>query len=562
MLILAFNCYMNDSAAAIMVDGEVIAAIEEERFIGKKHTGAFPSNAIKFCLEAADCTIDDIDAVAFNMKPWLHFHRRLGLIARHVPRSLRFGASHGPKWFSMIAVKEKLRREFPTKSIIPGYEFYWVEHHQAHAASAFYPSGFERAAIMTWDGSGELASWQMSLGSGNRISKIAEGYYPHSLGYLYSTITQYLGFRVHGGEGKVMGLASYGDDSYFNDFEDLVRFQGDGTFRLDLSYFDFQRGLSRFYSQKLIDRFGPAREPESEITPRHQNIASALQHIFEKAAFSLLDRLYAETKTKYLCISGGVGLNGLLNGKIQAQTPFEELYIQPGANDAGCSLGALFWVHCMEKGLLHHPLKNHVYLGASYDDKRVEAALRAKGLSYQRTDEVWELAARMLADGKIVGWFQGRMEFGPRALGNRSILADPRIAEMKDILNSRVKHRESFRPFAPAVLAHKSGEYFASAYPSPFMLLIFDVLPGKRSVIPAVTHVDGTGRVQTVSLADNARFYRLIQAFERLTGVPVVLNTSFNVRGQPIVNTPTEAIDCFLSTGMDALVINDFIVLK
>jgi carbamoyltransferase len=562
MRILGFNAFMNDAAAALLEDGLPLAAAEEERFTRRKHTGEFPGEALGWCLRSTGTQPADLAAVTFNMRPWHGLGRRLGLIARNLPGSLRIYSNQGVKWTRMVRAREILRRHLgPCDGVSEPY-FHYLYHHLCHAAGVFYPSPFEEAAILVWDGSGEIASTLLARGRGRRLEVLGMIDFPHSLGYLYSAITDFLGFRVHGGEGKVMGLAPYGDNSYHAFFERLVHLEPEGRFRLDLSYFDFHRGGPRLFSRKLVQELGPSREPESALTPRDEAVAAGLQHVFEHIGFHLLRHLGKCTGLRNLCISGGNGLNGIFNGKVVEQSDFTSVQVQPAASDAGCALGGPLYLYHHVWGRERVAWPTQALLGPAYDEAACRAVLAEAGVSFERVEDPAADAAEALADGAIIGWFQGRMEFGPRALGNRSILADPRSPEIKDQLNARVKHREGFRPFAPAILAEFQGEYFTSDAPSPYMLHIYPIRPEKRAVIPSVTHVDGSGRLQSVDREHNPLFRRLIEQFYRRTGVPVVLNTSFNVRGEPIVRTPSEALRCFQSTEMDRLYLGSWLVKK
>lgn len=570
MVILGINHAAHDAAASLLVDGRVIAVAEEERFNRKKHAGDVPVQAMQFCLAQAGLRVCDIDHLAFFYDPYLLLRKRMRLMLRYFPSSLHVlremaGVSPRTERLRMFLGEDRLlRARLFAHDAGLRYRFRYVVHHLCHAASAFLLSPFEEAAILSLDGAGESATTWLGRGQGTRLACLAEVHLPHSLGLLYSAVTDHLGFRPWSAEGKVMGLAAYGDPArYLPAFREIVRLQPDGGYTLDMRYFRYHvRGWTEWVSDRFIAQFGPRRVPESEITREHQDIAAALQVTTEEAALHVARALHRATGARALCLVGGVALNCVMNGRLLREGPFEDVFVQPMANDAGTSLGAALWVHHVALGCPRGEPLHDVYLGPAYDDETCRAALERHGLHFHRSDDVAEETAALLADGKIVAWFQGRMEVGPRALGNRSILADPRRAEMKDVLNARVKRREGFRPFAPSVLAERADDYFEHARPSPYMILNFHVRPEKRAIIPAVTHVDGTARVQTVTAEANPLYHRLIAAFERRTGVPVLLNTSFNVRGEPIVNTPDEAVTCFLGTAMDRLVLGSWIAEK
>ncbi|MCC6450562.1 MAG: carbamoyltransferase [Candidatus Aureabacteria bacterium] len=570
MNILGFSSFIDNSGAALIQNGRLVAAMEEEKFVRRRYTGEFPINAIQYCLEAGGIGIEDVDHVAFFFRPWLGIHRRLWEVVRYLPGSLHFYGTRGGQWMNLMKAAAHTRNVFHRMGAKPRFKFHYIEHHLAHAASAFFLSGFDEAAIFTIDGSGEIACGTLCKGEGNRITKLKQYNYPHSMGYLYASVTHHLGFRPARDEGKVMGLTSYGDPSvYEKEFDKIVLLGEGGDVRLDLDYFEYQRnGVGphdpelNWVSDKFRKLFGPPRRAHDPIEKRHQQIAAGLQRALEKAGMHMVRHLHTLTGSKRICIAGGVALNSVLNGVILREGPFERMFIQPAAGDNGGGLGAASYLCHAVLGRPRVFTMDHAYTGPEYSDAEVEAALRKFGLHYTRSTDIARETAALIAEGRIVGWFQGRLEFGPRALGNRSIVVDPRRAEMKDTLNYRVKHREAFRPFAPSVLEERCGEYFDSAHPSPFMLLVHYVKPEKRSVIPAVTHVDGTGRVQTVSKRQNPLYYRLIEEFGKLTGVPVILNTSFNDKGEPIVCTPNDAISFFVKTQIDYLAIGPYLVKK
>ena len=567
MYILGFDCYGHDAAAALLSDGEMVAMVEEERFSREKHTMAFPTGAIRYCLGEAGIEIDDVDHIAYYWDTRLHVLDQLWHIIRYLPKSLRLVRSRfGQNFMPMMDLRRTFRDELGMTSRAKAKRIHQIEHHAAHAASTFLLSPFEEAAILSLDAVGEWTTTWFGVGEGDSFRKLDEIGFPHSIGMVYGSVTEYLGFRFASDEGKVMGLAPYGDpERYISEFRKIVRLEPKGRFSLDMRYFDYHLyGRGHWYSDTFTQVFGPPRKRGEPIGKRHEDVAAALQRITEEVGLHMADYLHAATGKSNLCIAGGVGLNSVMNGKVLEHSPFDDVFIQPAASDAGTALGAALVVHSQILGLPRPSPMQHAYWGPGFSDDQITAALAQFGsrLAYSRVSDPARLGAETVAEGKILGWFQGRMEFGPRALGNRSILADPRGADTKDVLNARVKHREPFRPFAPSVLEERTGEYFSSDHISPYMILVYDVLPEKRSVVPAITHVDGTGRVQTVSRETNPLYWRLIKEFESITGVALVLNTSFNVMGQPIVCRPEEAIDCFLGTGIDRLIIGDFVVEK
>ena len=567
MHILGFDCYGHDSAAALLRDGEIVAMAEEERFVRRKHTMEFPSQAIRYCLDEAGISIHDVDHIAYYWDKGLHVADQIWHIIRYLPRSLRLVRSRLVQNFlPMLRLEHTLRGELGLSTRSKVRKIHHIEHHAGHAASAFLLSPFEEAAILSVDAVGEWTSTWLGVGEGNGFRKLDEIDFPHSIGMLYGSVTEYLGFRFASGEGKVMGLASYGDPQvYLPKFRNVLRLEPGGRFSLDMSYFHYHVcGRGHWVSDKFVKVFGPPRRRGEPIEKRHEDIAAALQRITEEVGLHMAQHLHAMTGKRHLCIAGGVGLNSVMNGKILRQGPFDEIFIQPAASDAGTALGAALYVHSCLLGLPRPAPLEHAYWGPEFTSEEIAATLaRYDGrLTYRRVDDPARVGAEIVARGEILGWFQGRMEFGPRALGNRSILADPRRPDTKDVLNARVKHRESFRPFAPSVLEERVGEYFTPGRPSPYMILVLDVRPEKRAVVPAITHVDGTGRVQTVSRQVNALYWSLIREFEKLTGVGLILNTSFNVMGEPIVCQPEEAVKCFLNTGIDRLKIGDYLVEK
>jgi carbamoyltransferase len=568
--ILGLNVYHGDAAAALVVDGELVAAVEEERFTRLKHVAGFPAQAAAWCLEDASLTAADLDHVAVGRDP----RANLGAKVQQTLRRLRNPAYVTARLRNMAKVREvrdDLAAALGVEKDRLRAKFHNVEHHQAHAASAFFVSPFDEAAILTLDGFGDFASALLAVGEGNRFEILDRVVFPHSLGIFYTALTQWLGFPKYGDEGKVMGLAPYGDaEVHRAQMQDLVRLEG--LFELNLEYFTHHAQgvdmtwaegsptIGPLFSQRLEDVFGPRRAPDAELTRHHEDVAGALQAVLEEAYLHAVGVAQSRTGPTSLCLAGGVALNAVANGRIRPETAFDELYIQPAAGDNGIAVGAAYFVWNQTLGQPRGFVMEHAYTGPEYSDAECSGALRAAGLPSKRMDDdLYAAVAERIAAGDVVGWFQGRMEFGPRALGNRSIVTDPRRQDMKDILNARIKHREPFRPFAPSILAERTPEWYEQDYPSPFMVLVYKTRAEKRETIPAVNHVDDTGRLQTVEARVNPRFHRLISEFEKVTGVPIVLNTSFN-ESEPIVMTPQHAIETFLKTRMDVLVLGNYVV--
>jgi carbamoyltransferase len=589
--ILGISAYYHDSAAALVRDGEIVAAAQEERFTRKKHDHAFPANAVDFCLREAGLSPPELDAVVFYDKPLQKFVRLLETYLDYAPAGIRSYLQAMPLW-----LKEKLWMRDHIPAELGGYEgkVLFTEHHESHAASAFFPSPFQEAAILTIDGVGEWATSSFGYGRGNEIHLQAETHFPHSLGLLYSAFTYYTGFKVNSGEYKVMGLAPYGEPKYVDKIlSELIELKEDGSLRFNMEYFNFCQGLTM--TNAAFDRlFGaPPRKAESTLTQREMDLARSVQEVTEEAVLRMGRHVHKETGLKNLCMAGGVALNCVANGRLLREGPFEEIWIQPAAGDAGGALGAALSTWYQYFGKPRDPeaaAKGDIdamkgsYLGPVYSNGQIEISLSALGASYERlsTAEMLRETAQALADEKVVGWFQGRMEFGPRALGGRSILGDPRSVKMQSVMNLKIKYRESFRPFAPSVLRESCPDWFDLKKDSPYMLIVAPVreelriamneeqeklfgiekLNVPRSSIPAVTHVDYSARVQTVRPETNGLYYELIAEFDRLTGCPVVVNTSFNVRGEPIVCTPEDAYRCFMRTEMDLLALGDFVLRK
>lgn len=579
----------HDSAAALIKDGQIIAAAEEERFNRQKHFGGFPHLAIQYCLNEAGISLGDIDHVAYFWERWAELFHATKHFLRYFPGTLAaLKRGNGQSMMQTIqkdglqdhyddynpggAVLLHIQRTFTLSKLLREalgytgsvkYKVHLLDHHLCHAASTFFPSPFHGAAIFSVDGVGSDGTCTLlGIGHGNQIKVLRRVKYPHSLGAMYSVITEYLGFYPNGDEGKVMGLAAYGTERYLNDFRQLVQLQPDGRYALDLSWFQHHLTAKHKVSQKFIDKFGPPRPHVREpISQHYADIAYALQKVLEETGLHIARWLHQKTGIPNICMAGGVALNSVMNGRILQETPFQQFFAQPAASDSGTALGAALYV---SHAMLNQPRQqnNCMYLGPCFSETDIEVALRENNLAYERIDDIVYHVAKQIADGKIIGWMQGRMEYGPRALGNRSIVADPRNPDSKSRLNEKVKHREPFRPFAPSVLEERSGEYFDSTYPSPVMLLVFDVHEHLHDVVPAITHYDGTARVQTVSESSNPMYWRLIKAFETITGVPMIVNTSFNDNNEPIVCTPTDAINCFLNTDLDGLAIGSFWVEK
>ena len=584
--VLGISAFYHDSAACLVRDGEIVAAAQEERFTRKKHDHRFPSHAVAYCLREGGITAAQLDHVAFYDKPWIKFERLLETYLAFAPAGIASFLKAMPLWLKQkLWMGELLKREM-------GYEgdLIYPEHHQSHAASAFFPSPFESAAILTMDGVGEWATASWGVGSGNRIDVRCEMRFPHSLGLLYTAFTYYTGFKVNSGEYKVMGLAPYGEPRYVKAIlDELVDLKEDGSLRLDMKYFNYCQGLTM--TSRAFERLfgGPPRKPESPLTQREMDLARSLQDVTEEVMLRMARHAARSTGERNLCLAGGVALNCVGNGRILREKIFDRIWIQPAAGDAGGALGAaLFAWH----QVLDRPREagggrdrqRGSYLGPAFDSDTIEAWLKERRLPYRRhpADEVPALVAALIADEKVVGWLSGRMEFGPRALGARSILGDARSPKMQSVMNLKIKYRESFRPFAPSCLVEDVGEFFELDCESPYMLLVAPVRPERRRVmtdeeqrlfgidklnvprsdIPAVTHVDYSARVQTVDRRDHPRYHRLIEEFKRRTGYGIIVNTSFNVRGEPIVCSPEDAYLCFMRTEMDALVLEDCVLLK
>jgi carbamoyltransferase len=560
MNILGISCFYHDSAAALVKDGLLVAAAQEERFTRKKHDQDFPSGAVKYCLEKGGITAENLDYIGFYDKPFIKFERLLTTYMATFPRSLPSFLKSMPVW-----LKEKLWLPGRIREEIGGTaELLFIDHHLSHAASAFFVSPFSEAAVLTADGVGEWETTTMGHGNGNDLILDESISFPHSLGLLYSAFTYYLGFKVNSAEYKVMGLAPYGKPVYADMIlKELVSLKDDGSFRLNMKYFGYDYGLT-MTNGRFHRLFGqPPREPESVLTQFHKDVAASIQKVTDEIMLRMAMHLHKKTGSGNLCLAGGVALNCVSNSRILASSGFRKIFIQPAAGDAGGSVGAAFYIQNMllKKERIYTWTDN--FLGPEYPDDEIEKILKQAGLDYEKCgrQEILARTSRYIADQNVVGWFQGRMEFGPRSLGARSILADARNPENYSRVNLKIKFRESFRPFAPTVLLEKMSEYFEFDRPSPHMLFVAQVKADNRT-IPAVTHVDGSARLQTISRDEHPLYYDLICEFEKLTGCPVVINTSFNVRGEPIVCSPADAVKCFLRTDMDYLVIGSYILDK
>ncbi len=596
MYILGVSCFYHDSAAALLKDGKLVAASDEERFSRKKHDSGFPQRAIDFCLRTAGIEAGDLDYVVFYEKPLLKFDRILRSNLATFPKSWLVFREGLITWMNeKLWIKALLQEQLPD---VPVERFLFVEHHLSHAASAFFASPYEDAAIITIDGVGEWTTTTIGKGTAdwsgqgqNRIDLTQELRFPHSLGLLYSAFTAYLGFRVNNGEYKVMGMTPYGEARYIDRVEKVVRVQDDGSFWLDMDYFDFHQSATRTFSDKFIDLFGPPRVAESEFytytthpqrdypgwddakasTNQHYaDIAASIQRVTEETILKLVNHAHQTTGSKNLCMAGGVALNSVANGRIQREGPFENIFIQPAAGDGGGALGAALYAYHV---LLNKPrefVMEHAYWGESFSHEQIETFLKREGIPYEYVEDEDRLAEQVvdtLLAGEVASLYQGRSEWGPRALGNRSILADPRRAEMKEIVNTKIKFREPFRPFAPVVLEEATSDYFAIDHPEReymprYMLMVAPVHEDKWDVIPATTHIGGSGRLQTIRREWNPRYHGIVERFGQATGVPVVLNTSFNLRGEPIVNSPENAFNTFSNSGIDLLVLENYLIRK
>jgi carbamoyltransferase len=591
MHILGISCFYHDAAAALLRDGELIAASEEERFSRKKHDSDFPRLAIRYCLETAGISAGDLDYVVFYEKPFVKFERILTTSLQVVPKSWKvFGDAMTTWLLDKLWVKNLIRQELG----LPSERILFSEHHLSHAASTFLCSPFDEAAILTIDGVGEWATATMGRGKGSQIKLLREIRFPHSVGLLYSAFTAFLGFEVNEGEYKVMGMAPYGSPRYVDKVYKLIKLDSDGSFWLDMDYFCFHHSSTQTYNRKFTDLFGEPRDPSwkfftpssgypsyfepkptnyDELAVKNQyyaDVAASIQQVTEEIVLKMVTALHAETGLDRLCLAGGVALNSVANGRIIKETPIRDIFIQPAAGDGGGALGAALYAHHCALGQPRRFVMQHAYWGKEYGQGEINDFARTCGLpfeTYSKEEDLLDAVVEELRAGHVIGWAQGRFEWGPRALGSRSIIADPRRADMKEIVNIKIKFREPFRPFAPSVLAEQAERYFdlpdaPRHYPARFMLYVVDVKDGQGEVLPAITHVDNTARLQTVHRSESRLYYDLIERFGQATGVPVVLNTSFNLKGEPIVNTPANAFSTFARSGMDALVLGNCIIRK
>ena len=578
MKIIGINAFHADSSACLVIDGKLISAVEEERFNRIKHWAGFPIKSIKYCLEKSNLKISDIDHISINIDPKANYLKKLLFLAQHRPSfSLIFDRIKKKKKYNSI--KEIINREFKDHQF--NGQINNIEHHYAHLSSAFHVSPFKEACILSVDGFGDFASTAWGYGKENDIKIDQKIFFPHSLGIFYQTITQYLGFKNYGDEYKIMGLAPYGNANYINELKKILLINPNGSFKLNLDFFKFHKEnfnyrwedgkveMDNLYSNKLIELLGPERKKEEDLSQFHKDLAHSTQKVYEEAFLNILNNLYEKYQIDNLCIAGGCGMNSVANGKIKNQTKFKNIYIQPAAGDAGGSIGAAFTTHFKNSKNKRSFQMKHAYWGTSFNDDEILKCLnkssekiKIENCSFEKItddDVLNSNVAKAISEGKVIGWFQGKMEWGPRALGNRSILGDPRRSDMKDILNLKIKRRESFRPFAPSILREHVKDWFENDDEVPFMMKVYQIKNEKRNEIPAVTHVDGSGRLQTVYKDTNEKYYNLIKEFYNITNIPILLNTSFN-ENEPIVSNPQEALDCFLRTKMDILTLGNYLI--
>lgn len=553
MKVLGISCFYHDSAASLVIDGEVVAAAEEERFSRNKHDNSFPEEAIEYCLNERKLEAKDLDKIVFYEKPIIKFDRFLETTARSFPRGFKLFSQELPEW---VSTKLRIRKVIRKNTGFEG-EIEFVEHHRSHAASAFYPSPYDEAAVLTVDGIGEKVSNQLWKAENGDLEPIKSIEFPNSIGLLYSTITAFLGFRVNNGEFKVMGLASYGDPNYREEFEELIDIDSDGSYELNQDYFAYQHS-KKMWSNKITELLGTPRSEDDDLIQRHKDIAATVQEITEEIVLKQVSHINDLVDSENLCMAGGVALNSVCNAVIEKQSEFENVWIQPAAGDSGGALGA-----AIDRSQNPVETMEDVYLGSEFSNNQIKDKLEKSDFNFEKIDSNFEeRIAEELVQGKIAAVFRGRMEWGPRALGNRSIIADPRSEDIRDKINQKVKFREDFRPFAPTVLNKNASEYFdiEEERESPYMLFVYDVKESKKDVLEGVTHVDGTSRIQTLKEETNQFYYNIIDSFQDKTGVPVVLNTSFNLKGMPIVRTPEEALNCFKQSDIDLLVLEDYLV--
>jgi len=568
MNILGISCYYHDSTASLLMGGKIVAAAQEERFTRKKHDTSFPEKAVEYCLKSQNLTINDIDYIAFYEKPLLKFERLLYQHLQYFPKSYKIFLSNTPSWFNeKLRVIKTIKKKLKYKK-----DVLFIEHHMAHAAGSFFPSPFDKSAIITIDGVGEWTTTSYGIGEKNKITLLKDIEFPSSLGLLYSAITAYLGFSVNNSEYKVMGLSPYGDTNrktniYYNKLKKVIEIKEDGSYRLDLKYFTYQY-KNRMPSKKLCALLeGKVRNPEEELTKRHKDIAAALQLIYEDVLFKIANHTYKETKCENLVIAGGSALNSVANGKILRNSPFKNIWSQPDPGDGGTSIGAALFVWNALLNKKRNYILNNPYLGPKYSDDEIRKFLKNNSIKFSEFKDEKELTkkvSKLIFEDNVIGLFQGGMEWGPRALGSRSILSNPTNPKMQEILNLKVKHREKFRPFAPVVCEDDALKYFSCDVPIPrptdFMLMVYPVKKEWHKKIPSVTHVDGSGRLQTIRRNDNPLYYDLIKEFGKLSKIPILINTSFNIRGEPIVCSPNDAYRCMMGTGIDYLIAGKFLI--
>ncbi|MBU2863972.1 hypothetical protein KO489_08985 [Reinekea forsetii] len=562
MIILGINYFFHDTSACIVKDGKLIVALEEERLTRQKHTYQFPQNAIDKCLEVANLKYEDIDHIALSISPYKDLLKKLTYAV-----SLTTGAKPFIKHelWGIYAKQSTYNRWFNQhwKQAHKKPNVHFIEHHLSHVAGSYFVSPYEKAALLSIDGSGEWSTAMLGYASGSDIEIFSESQFPHSLGSFYETVTQFCGFQPNYDEGKTMGLAPFGDPNpYFDAVNKLVSVTSEGKIKVDLSYFSYQNQGHQRFNQKFIDTFGKPRGPKEPFETRHNDIAAAFQAVLEEKILQMCKILEEKTSADYLVIAGGVALNSVVNGRIVRETRFKDVYVMPGAGDNGTCIGAAYYCYNKILGRSERVHHNSPYLGTEYSNEYIEALLKSAKVTYEKSRDVCSDTAKLLRDGNILGWFQGRMEIGPRSLGSRSIIADPSLPGMKDKINAEVKHREAYRPFAPSCPTEHKHKYFDITVDDPFMLKVCNVLPEMRNKIPAITHVDGSARLQTVHEDTNPKYHKMINEFGNLSGIPVILNTSFNIMGEPIVESPVHALRCFFSTGIDKLIIGDYIVHK
>lgn len=562
MIILGINYFYHDTTACIVVDGELKVAIEEERLSRVKHTNEFPQLSIKRCLESIGIEYSDIDAVAVSIKPDLHWNSKFGYALRNISNAMPFikheilGGSYKQRQF-----KKWFQEAWPNTNNSP--ELYQVPHHLSHVAGSFFVSPYEKAALLSLDGSGEWATSFLGYGEGNKVECFNESFFPHSLGSFYESVTEFCGFKPNYDEGKTMGLAPFGDsDVFYEEASKIITISDEGAINIDLSYFNYQYWGYTRCNEKFYKTFGSPRQNNGNFEKHHEDTAAAFQRVLEDVALKMCQVLRQRTKAQHIVVAGGVALNSVMNGRIVRESGFDDLYVMPAAGDNGTAIGAAYYVLNGLMGEKRNFVHDNPYVGTEYSDEKIDAAIKDCKLNPEKHDDIASAAAALLHEGNIIGWYQGAMEIGPRALGNRSILADPTQADMKDKINAEVKHREAYRPFAPSVPAEAMKDYFESDVEAPFMLKVCDVKYDMRETLAAITHVDGSARMQTVRKEINPLYHSLLTEFGKLSGVPVLLNTSFNVMGEPVVESPYDAIRCFFSTGLDKLVIGNYIISK